>query len=163
MPQKPKIKWLLSQPEGQFIEFKTAISASLSKELAAFANSGGGAILLGVDDKGAVKGITNPNRQISVIESYARNLDPALPVKVKLHKIEDKEILLIEIPDGKDKPYSCSEGFYLRSGASTQKMKRDEIIEFLYASGRVKFEQKICSQFTYPGDFDEQAYRYFVD
>jgi len=55
MTKKDKLHFLLSQPEGQYVEFKTSISASLSKELVAFANSGGGTILIGVNDLGKKK------------------------------------------------------------------------------------------------------------
>ncbi len=125
---------ILSQQEGQYTEFKRSVSKSISREIVGFANSGGGCIVIGVNDKGKIKGVTDINEEKSKIETIARNCDPPVPVRISTHDEEDKTIILIDVPEGKDKPYSCSSGFFLRSGANTQKMKRDEIIDFIYSS-----------------------------
>ena len=129
----------------------------------AFANSGGGHIIVGVDNNGKIVGISDINNQISRLESIARNCDPPVPLRISSHTRDGKEILVVEVPDGEDKPYSCSLGFYLRSGASTQKMTRNEIVEFLYSVGQVRWDEKACRDFRYPDDFDEDAFRYFLD
>ena len=49
-------------------------------------------------------------------------------------------IVVITVPEGKNKPYSCSKGFYLRSGPNSQKLERDSIIEFFQNEGRVRVE-----------------------
>ena len=41
MVNEKKVRWLMTQSEGQFVEFKTSISRDISKEMVAFANSGG--------------------------------------------------------------------------------------------------------------------------
>lgn len=158
-----KLDLILSQPEGQFIEFKSSVSASLNREIVAFANSGGGHIIVGIDNNGKIVGISDINNQISRLESIARNCDPPVPLRISSHTRDGKEILVVEVPDGEDKPYSCSLGFYLRSGASTQKMTRNEIVEFLYSVGQVRWDEKACRDFRYPDDFDENAFRYFLD
>jgi ATP-dependent DNA helicase RecG len=158
-----KLNLILSQPEGQFIEFKSSVSASLNREIVAFANSGGGHIIVGIDNNGKIVGISDINNQISRLESIARNCDPPVPLRISSHTRDGKEILVVEVPDGEDKPYSCSLGFYLRSGASTQKMTRNEIVEFLYSVGQVRWDEKPCRDFYYPNDFDEEAFRYFLD
>jgi len=56
---------------------------------------------------------------------------------------ESENVLIINIPEGKDKPYKCSSGFYLRQGANSQKMNRDEIIEFINGEGKLKFDKSI--------------------
>ena len=159
---KEKLLLILSQPEGQFTEFKESTSKSISRELVGFSNSGGGCIVIGVNDKGEIVGISDINEEKSKIETIARNCDPSISVKISSHKEEGKIILLIEVPEGKDKPYSCSSGFFLRSGANTQKMKRDEIIDFIYSTGQINYEEKICKKFDYPEDFDEDAFEDFI-
>jgi ATP-dependent DNA helicase RecG len=158
-----RLNMMLSQPEGQFIEFKRSVSNHLNREMVAFANSGGGHIIVGIDNDRKVVGISNINSLISRLESIARGCDPPVPLKITAHTRNGKEILLVEIPDGEDKPYSCASGFYLRSGATTQKMTRDEIVEFLYSVGQVRWDEKPCMDFYYPDDFDEKAFRYFLD
>lgn len=41
-------------------------------------------------------------------------------------------------------------------------MKRDEIIDFIYSTGQINYEEKICKKFDYPEDFDEDAFEDFI-
>ena len=58
---KKDLQFILQQGEGLKIEFKESIG-SLDKEIIAFANSTGGRIFLGVDDKGDIKGVNAANK-----------------------------------------------------------------------------------------------------
>ena len=108
--------------EGQFIEFKESFDKSLAREIAAFANASGGVIYLGVNDDGLVKSVRITNRLKSAIQDIAYNCDP--PVIINLNEIDN--VLAIEVREGENKPYSCSSGFFMRMGANSQKMRRDE-------------------------------------
>jgi len=52
---------LLQEGEGVMLEYKENLSASLAREMVAFANTIGGRILLGVRDNGTIKGIPDTN------------------------------------------------------------------------------------------------------
>ncbi|MFC1596203.1 ATP-binding protein [Candidatus Margulisiibacteriota bacterium] len=162
MINKNKLSWLLTQPEGQYLEFKKSTSSLAARTMAAFANSGGGIIIAGVDDNNNVIGISNINKAISRVQSTARSIEPKLAIQINSHDVDEKTILVIEIPDGEELPYCTSEGFFLRSSATTQKMTRDEIIQFLYSSDKIPFDNKDCKDFKYPEDFDSQAFRVFA-
>lgn len=143
--------FIVEQGEGQFIEFKENVDRSLSKEIVAFANAQGGKIYLGITDKGVIKGINITNSLNSIIIDIAKKCDP--PIKISLDKY--KNILIVDVEEGKNKPYFCSFGFYLRRGASSQKLSRDEILEFTIYEGRKTFDEEINENFKYPEDFDE--------
>ena len=70
------IQTLLQQGEGSTLEYKEAPSASLAREMVAFANMAGGRILLGVRDDGTLAGLKASNRVVAQIEDVARNCDP---------------------------------------------------------------------------------------
>ena len=123
-----KINFMLSQPEGQFIELKRAISKNINREIVAFANSGGGHIMVGVNNDGKVVGVLNVNSQISRLESIARNCDPLVPIKVMPYQKDGKDIFVVEVIDGDDKPYTCSSGFYLRQESNSQKRFTTNVI-----------------------------------
>lgn len=53
---------LLALGEGFTIEFKRSLRSDLGREICAFANAAGGAILLGVEDDGTVRGVQGHNR-----------------------------------------------------------------------------------------------------
>lgn len=148
--------FVLEEGEGQFIEFKERFdSKGLAREIVAFANSSGGKIFFGISDKGEVRGIDASNKLKSQIQDVARNCDPL--IEIKIDKYED--ILIVEVGEGMDKPYSCSSGFYLRQGTNSQKMSRDEIFEYARNVGKIKFEETLRKDFDYPADFDEKVFR----
>lgn len=49
MDSEKSLRLMLSHPEGQFVELKRSVSSSVDREIVAFANSGGGHIIVGVD------------------------------------------------------------------------------------------------------------------
>lgn len=148
---KKELDFILKKGEGQLVEFKESINKNLAKEIVAFSNSNGGKIYLGVNDNGIVKGINITNNLKSQIQDIASKLDPSVVLKLQ----EFENILIIDVEEGKNKPYSCSEGFFIRIGANSQKLSRDEILQFAITEGKISFDEQINNDFIYPSDFDE--------
>ena len=140
---------LLQEGEGVMLEYKESLASSFARELVAFANTAGGKILLGVRDDGTVKGIVDTNELRARIQDIARNCDP--PVKILTRRIGDVTVVTVRESDAK--PVQCSEGFFLRQGAVTQKLSRAEIRDLFQQAGAIRFDQSICSRFRYPEDF----------
>jgi ATP-dependent DNA helicase RecG len=149
---------ILKEGEGYNIEFKQQVDKSLPKELVAFSNSSGGKILIGVNDDGEKKGIKITNKLKSAVLSTARNCDPSITPKLKTIN----NILIVEVSEGKQKPYQCKDGFFIRVGASTQKMKRDEILKFVVTESLVHFGKKINRKFDIKKDFDRKKFDKFL-
>ncbi len=151
------LQFILESGEGQFVEFKESPDKSLSKEITAFANASGGSIYIGISDNGEIKGISITNKLKSEIQDIARNCDP--PVIISIEEMDN--ILAITVKEGANKPYSCSSGFYMRMGANSQKMNRDEILALAVKSGKVRFDEQICANFEWT-DFDDEKLKYFL-
>ena len=83
-------------------------------------------ILLGVDDDWTIRGVGGHNRLKSQVQSIARSADP--PISVKLESVG--EVLAVRVPAQRSRPYSFGGKFFIREGASSQQMSRDEIREF---------------------------------
>lgn len=143
--------------EGQFIEFKETFDKSLQKEIVAFANASGGVIYLGITDTGKPNGVDITNRLKSQIQDIAYNCDPS--VLINLTEIDN--VLAVEVSEGNNKPYSCSAGFFMRMGANSQKMTRNEILALAIKSGKVRFDEQICSNFDWK-DFDDEKFEYYL-
>lgn len=109
---------IIEAGEGYHIEFKESFDKSFIEEVCAFANSTGGKIILGISDKGIIKGINTDNNVRSRIQDALRQLQPSLNVEIE---IKDN-LIVIDVPDGRDKPYACSRGFFIRNGANSQKL-----------------------------------------
>ncbi len=153
------IKEIIEAGEGYHIEFKESFDKSFIEEVCAFANSSGGKIILGISDKGIIKGINTDNSFRSRIQDSLRQLQPSLNVGVE---VKDN-LIIIDVPDGHDKPYACSRGFFIRNGANSQKLTRNEIIEYFQKEGRIRFDELKNDKAVFENDFDERAFKDFLN
>ena len=146
---------LLQQGEGTTLEFKESLSStSFARELVALANTVGGRILLGVRDDGTVVGVKDSNVLRARVQDIARNCDP--PVKVLVEPVG--EVFVVHVRESDAKPVQCSDGFFWRQGAVTQKLGRDEIRDFFRTEGVIRFDLSPCPRFSYPEDFDHDKF-----
>ena len=136
------------------LEYKENLSASFARELVALSNTAGGKILLGVRDNGTIKGIPDSNNLRARIQDIARNCDP--PVKILVQRVG--EVTVVTVRESEAKPVQCSDGFFWRQGAVTQKLSRDEIRDFFRSEAAIRFDISLCPKFRYPQDFDREKY-----
>ena len=129
---------VLQLGEGQYIEFKESFDKSFAKEIVAFANASGGIIYLGITDSNAIKGVSVTNRLKSQVQDIAHNCDPSILISIN----EINNVLAVGIKEGNNKPYSCSAGFYMRMGANSQKMNRNDILALAIKSGKLVLMSK---------------------
>jgi ATP-dependent DNA helicase RecG len=73
-----------------------------------------------------------------------------------------RNVLVINIKEGNDKPYKCGSGFYRRVGPNSQKLNRSEIIEFLKDEEKIRFDDLRNSQFVYDEHFDSKKLDRFL-
>jgi ATP-dependent DNA helicase RecG len=161
-PTKAEFALAISAWEGQFLEFKESFSDSLARELVAFANAEGGRVYVGVSDDKSVKGAAISNRMLSQVQQIARQCDPPVAVQLVPFKYEGRDLLMIEVSEGTQKPYGCSDGYFLRTGPSSQKMNRDELLRFVRSAGQAFFDKTPCPRFRYPADFNVPAFQRFL-
>ena len=155
---KQKLISLVKEGEGYTLEFKENVGKRFAVEVVAFANSMGGKILIGVDDSGNIIGTDTSNNQRANIQNQISQIEPRINVKIEVVD----NVIIVNVPEGDDKPYSSSDGYYLRAGAMCQKMNRSEIREFLEDGGKIQFDRIINKKAKYPEDFDEYAYKNFL-
>lgn len=153
-----ELEMILKEGEGYKIEFKEGFN-NLDKEIVAFANSSGGRIFLGVTDEGKIKGTGISNELKSRIQDIANNCRPKIKISIDIFE----KIFIINVREGDDKPYECSAGFYKRIGSNSQKMTRDEIIDFFKSEGKIRFDELIVPKFSFPRDFDETKLLKFLE
>jgi ATP-dependent DNA helicase RecG len=132
--------------EGYKTEFKRNVNTDLSKELAAFANSSGGKGFLGIEDNGAINGVTIDNALKSKVTMMAHECDPSVDIELEACN----NVLIVNVPEGKNKPYRCTNGFYIRNGASSIKLTTLQIIDFIQSEGKVRFNELINKSVKYP-------------
>ena len=158
MLNKQDLAALLSVGAGYRIEFKERFSRNISREACAFANSAGGSILIGVNAAGEIVGADLSNKNIASIEKTLHSIKPVL--KYSLRKLNN--IIVVKIFEGKDKPYSSRQGFFIRQGTISQKLDRNQIIDFCKKEELIGFAELVNESASFSRDFSLDAWRRFV-
>ena len=156
---------LIAEGESDELEFKSTLRWDLKegtvnkkmeevilKTVAAFANSQGGTLLIGVSDDGKVLGLEPDYQSLGGVDSdkFQLHLGNLLnqqfgtgfvtsKVAVKFHEVDDKEICQVEtvpatapvIITVKDKNGQPTEKFYARSGNSSQEIPMSEMHAYI--------------------------------
>src|SRR3989338_2299920 len=148
-PEKQKMdikssKLLIEEGESLIVQFKEKYTPKIDEDIAAFANTKGGIIILGVGDNKAILGEKLTNDMKAKINSLARNMKTS--VSVASSQVEN--LAVIEVLEGDEKPYSCSTGYFRRLDGSTQKMNHEEIRVMFSKYSAVPFEEKIREECT---------------
>ncbi len=110
---------IINAGESLTTEFKSEINdKDLTKAVACLANGDGGILLVGVEDDGTVLGakprhglVTDPDRVAAYIQA---NTEPALPVDVSLDKIDDREVIRIDVPRADPGPVGTKLGLFTK-------------------------------------------------
>jgi predicted HTH transcriptional regulator len=119
------IKELIRNGEDSKIEFKKTLSQleKVAKTLVSFANSGGGTIIIGIQDDKQVVGVVDPHEELFVLQKAALQYSvPAINYSVSETECNGKLVLLVEVKESLSKPHrSKSIGgdwqIYVRSGS----------------------------------------------
>lgn len=105
---RKKVLELIEEGEGVHVEFKQRFSTyeKIAKELIAFANTSGGYLILGVDDDKSIYGIESEKSDYELIKETAEKYcEPPINFKTYLFQIDNKEIMVVQIDESKNKPH----------------------------------------------------------
>ncbi|MCX5796838.1 MAG: winged helix-turn-helix transcriptional regulator [Elusimicrobia bacterium] len=96
------------------------------------------------------------------LSNDARHCDPPVTIHMAVFKYQGHDLLMVDVPEGRHKPHGCAAGYFLRAGPNSQKLNRDELIEFVRALKPAIPERQDCPDFRYPADFDGRGFRSFL-
>jgi len=103
------IKKLIEEGEHRQLDFKFAVNDSqkIARSLSAFANTDGGRLLIGVKDNGNIAGVRS-NEEIYMLQAAAElYTKPEVPIEVKKHQIDGKEVLEVIIKKSNKRPHTA--------------------------------------------------------
>jgi len=97
---------LIDQGESQVLDFKYCISDSrkIAKTLAAFANTDGGILLIGVRDNGSIAGIQSEEEFYMIDAAASLFCKPALAYNVLQHNFEGRTVLEVKVKKSDTRP-----------------------------------------------------------
>lgn len=112
------LKQLASQVESEVLEFKTGIASvyRTAPVLAAFANTAGGTLVVGIADQGSIVGVEDPVRAMRIIENAAKHISPPLHLDTQTIEVDGSTIIVVEIPRGDKRPHLVDEHVLQRVG-----------------------------------------------
>ena len=132
---------LIERGEGQNLEFKSKFpnnGSELAREIAAFATSGAGTLLVGVSNDGELLGIqgaaefTERDRLTNRLAGLCKhNVQPAITPEAKFAVRDDKIVLAVFTPKGSDPVYYSQNKPYLRHLTEARPAQPHEVIELI--------------------------------
>lgn len=132
---------LRSQGEGQHLEYKKIFpqnTRDLAKEIAAFATSNQGTILIGVSDSGDLVGIDGADKQeerdslLKRLEGICRGtVKPAITPVAKFAVENELVVLVIVVPHGRQPIYYSSNIPYVRHLTESRPAEPHEVLELI--------------------------------
>ncbi len=156
------------------IEAKKAASSlpkGLWKTVSAFANTAGGLILLGVDeeDEFAVSGVADPKKLADAVGTLcSEQMEPTLRPSIAFHKVDDKDIVSVEIPEVATNQKPCffeavgmNNGSYVRVGDSDRRLTAYEVEVMLSSRGQPREDEEPVPG-TDAGDLDNESVQAFL-
>lgn len=101
----------------------------IGQTVCAFLNTAGGTILCGFDDSGHAGNVQDIDQVRKILETQLQNaISPKALFTVSIDEEEDGlQIVSIEVPEGKDRPYVFEGGIYIRYGANTRPADAGEL------------------------------------
>jgi len=129
MDEKELLK-LIEGGESEKVELKENFDKEAIETAVAFANANGGIILIGVDNKRKIRGISIGKETLKDwINKISQAVEPTLIPEVESHKKEGKTLVEIRIKESPIKPVAYKGICYLRIENSNKKLSPKEIAE----------------------------------
>lgn len=138
------------QYESERIEYKRQMIDDIYKEVIAFANTQGGVIYIGIDDKGNLTGIDDVDETYTRLTNGIRDaIAPDVTMFVR-YVLQENKVIQIEVGEGSYKPYYLKSkgmkptGVYVRQGASSVQASPEQIRQMIKESDGDSFEDDRC-------------------
>ena len=135
------LKKQLAHGEDSQTQFKADVRNpdSLAAEMAAFANSDGGVIYIGVADDGSLPGLSRKDvSRINQLISNAASQHVRSPLLVQTKNVvvgEERIVIVLIVPKGIDKPYFDRNGvIWLKTGSDKRRVNSKEELRRLFQS-----------------------------
>lgn len=125
---KGELKKITGTGESDTVEFKDNFDKETIETAGAFANTKGGVILVGVSNKGVIKGIQIGSGTLKDwTNKISQSTDPRLIPEVEQSRIDGRDIVIFHIKEFPIKPISVSGRCFKRVGNSNRQMTPHEI------------------------------------
>lgn len=171
------VKNLAQTGEGTFLEFKRTIPSAekIAREIAAFSNTGGGTLLIGVDDDMSLIGVDGYQEEEFLLHQAAGELcDPRVSITIEIVHFGERDLLVIKVPESEEKPVFVRSDkgsvVYIRDGDQNKVASREriEVLKKKHSSKGVTFqygprEQKLFRYLNEYGEITVNKFSHLID
>ena len=132
----------IQRGESETVEFKREIPQQreqIAIGATALANRRGGRIFIGVADDCSIFGCRLDKPKDTITQILRNYCDPPLDVTIDEVQIRNLPVIVVTVPEGKDKPYGVKDkGVFIRTGATKRPATRYELDEMYGAKQGVR-------------------------
>jgi len=160
---------IIKRGESSKVQFKERLPHidSLAYELIAFANTNGGFLLIGVNDKtGALNGLSFSEIQQSnsqIVNAASQKIFPPICVITETISVEDQNIIVVKIDEGISKPYKDRNGIiYVKNGSGKRKVTSNDELARLLRKGGSLYAEEIPVKGSSTKDIDIKQFDLFL-
>lgn len=132
--------------ENEKLEFKQEFTDNIFKTIIAFANTKGGEIYIGKDDKGNDIGLKDLNKQyVNLTNGVKQAIAPDTSLIIN-YELLSENVIKVSVEEGTNKPYYLvkkglkPEGVYVRQGATTVMATTEKIKDLIVENSVLNFE-----------------------
>lgn len=173
-----ELRALIEHPEGQFLAFQSAWDRSggrrkplahrtlgddITEAVAAFANSDGGVLLVGVEDDGRPSGHGYPEAAVNTMLAVPlTRLGPGVSCRAARQRIGEHEVLVFKTLMAPEAIRVEGHGFPCRFGEQIVRASQETINAKKRASRQVAYERRLDSEATLEA-LDAELVRRFIE
>lgn len=125
---KKILQQILANGESETVEFKTSFGKEVIETLSAFANTNGGSVIIGVTNRGELKGVKTGKETLQQwMNQIKLATSPAIIPDITSVTIKNKILTILFIIEYPVKPVSCNGKYFRRIHNSNHQMNINEI------------------------------------
>ena len=144
--------------ENQNTEYKESWRTEYLDELCSFANTNGGSLFVGIDDKGNIIGVNNAKKLLEDIPNQVKSGLNIL-ADVNIHSKDGKDYIEIAVKPS-DYPVNYKGEYYVRSGSTKQKLSGPALTAFLTKKTGFRWEDVTVDNISVD-DLDDESFKIF--
>jgi len=164
---KEELEKLIAQNEGHNLELKksTSLRQEIGQAVSAFANTDGGVILVGISPDGEIVGVDIGKKTVEDLANWIKeNTDPKIYPQMKIHNVDNKDIIEITVKESDEKPVFSMGHAYQRVGRTSPRISVSKIRELAKQEKKtLSWDEKICEEADLDKDIDENKVKWFLE
>lgn len=135
--------------ESSTVQFKRTFDdiEKITPEIAAFLNTNGGKIIIGVDNDKTIFGV-DPDKEDKLIQwlgsaSSEQHLTPPASITIEKHLIDGKMLIIVDVPNGVNKPYQTKNKnlIYVKNAADKRIASVEELRRMMQSSSQIHSDE----------------------